>query len=308
MLVRRVMGRGQTSSEFASANGPYWYYAGGVPGDPGIVTDAARKFGDLYGLDAEWLDDEAANDGWEFHDSGYDEKIEQLAKDAVKAMSDVYPNFAALKAAHPTGAFTITLHRTGTDVLVEAPHSGGIELGTAAIGAGIAGVEMPGALWDFYEFKGVMPAGGNAQLHITSVNFDEPICRWAGRRAMRVVAVHGAPGVGMKVHVGGLDILMRDRVIAALNALTGMPSGFAAVIADLDANGKSIAGTEPTSITNDCVSGQGVQAEFEKGIRMAMFDNFAGDEARWASRNDTYFVVVDAIRSALATGSVLIAD
>lgn len=76
------MGRGQTTEEFAAENGPNWMYAGGVPGDPGIVTEAARKFGDEYGLDAQALDDTASAHGWEFHDQGYDGKIEQLARDA----------------------------------------------------------------------------------------------------------------------------------------------------------------------------------------------------------------------------------
>lgn len=75
------MGRGQTMNEFAAAHGPGWEYHGGIPGDPGIVTDAARKFGDQYGLDAEALDDAATSHGWDHYDSGYDEKIEQLAKD-----------------------------------------------------------------------------------------------------------------------------------------------------------------------------------------------------------------------------------
>lgn len=82
------MGRGQTTEEFAAAHGPGWAYHGGLPGDPGIVSDAARHFGDLYGLDAEALDDMAADHGWEFHDHGYAEKIAQLAQDAIAERSD----------------------------------------------------------------------------------------------------------------------------------------------------------------------------------------------------------------------------
>ena len=80
------MGRGQTTDEFAAAQGPLWFYAGGIPGDPGIVTDAARAFGDEYGLDAEALDDMAAEHGWEFHDHGYEAKIEQLARDGAAGL------------------------------------------------------------------------------------------------------------------------------------------------------------------------------------------------------------------------------
>lgn len=73
------MGRGQTTDEFAAENGPSWFYYGGLPGDPGYVSDVARHYGDLYDLDAEALDDQAADHGWEFHDQGYDKKIKQLA-------------------------------------------------------------------------------------------------------------------------------------------------------------------------------------------------------------------------------------
>lgn len=83
------MARGQTTDEFADqfardhpALVKLWAYYGGNPGDPGWVSEAARKFGDEYGLDAEALDDMASGHGWEFHDTGYDGKIEQLAKDA----------------------------------------------------------------------------------------------------------------------------------------------------------------------------------------------------------------------------------
>lgn len=76
------MGRGKTTAEFAKEHGPLWMHYGGLPGDPGVVTEAARKYGDEYGLDPEALDDAASDHGWEFHDPGYDEKIKQLALDA----------------------------------------------------------------------------------------------------------------------------------------------------------------------------------------------------------------------------------
>jgi hypothetical protein len=75
------MGRGQTTAEFAEANSHnrYWPYFGGLPGDPGIVSDEAREIGDRENLDAEALDDEAADYGWEWHNQGYRRAIEQAA-------------------------------------------------------------------------------------------------------------------------------------------------------------------------------------------------------------------------------------
>jgi hypothetical protein len=74
------MARGETTEEYATRVGGHWAHFGGLPGDPGIVSDAARRWGDHYGLDAEQLDDMAANDGWEWHDRGYEEKIKGVAE------------------------------------------------------------------------------------------------------------------------------------------------------------------------------------------------------------------------------------
>jgi len=82
------MGRGQTTAEFAATHGRYWMYDGGLPGDPGWVSDAARRFGNLHGLDAEALDEAAEDHGWEFHDPGYDDKIQALAE-ATRPASEV---------------------------------------------------------------------------------------------------------------------------------------------------------------------------------------------------------------------------
>lgn len=74
------MARGETTDEFAAKHGPGWTYLGGLPGDPGWVSDAARIYGDQFGLDAEALDGLAEDHGWEHHDPGYDEKIRDLAQ------------------------------------------------------------------------------------------------------------------------------------------------------------------------------------------------------------------------------------
>jgi len=76
----RPVSRGQTTNEFRDSHGgPYWMYYGGLPGDPGWVSNEARAVGDREGLDAEALDDAAADYGWEHHDRGYREAIEQAA-------------------------------------------------------------------------------------------------------------------------------------------------------------------------------------------------------------------------------------
>jgi hypothetical protein len=72
--------RGETTDEYAARVGTSWTYHGGLPGDPGIVSDPARRWGDEHGLDAEELDRLAEHDGWEWHDVGYDDKIRAVAE------------------------------------------------------------------------------------------------------------------------------------------------------------------------------------------------------------------------------------
>lgn len=74
------MARGETTGEYAERVGGQWAYFGGLPGDPGIVSDAARRWGDQYGLDAEQLDGLAESDGWEWHDPGYENKVKDVAE------------------------------------------------------------------------------------------------------------------------------------------------------------------------------------------------------------------------------------
>lgn len=74
------MARGETTEEYADRVRGNWVFFGGLPGDPGIVSDAARRWGDEYDLDAEQLDDLAAEDGWEWHDPGYENKVKDIAE------------------------------------------------------------------------------------------------------------------------------------------------------------------------------------------------------------------------------------
>lgn len=76
------MSRGETTAEFEASHahlGASWPYYGGLPGDPGWVSDEAREIGDRDGLDAEALDGEAASFGWEHHNAGYRRAIEEAA-------------------------------------------------------------------------------------------------------------------------------------------------------------------------------------------------------------------------------------
>jgi hypothetical protein len=81
--------RWETTDEFADRVGTGWHYQGGLPGDPGWVSDAARQYGLEFGIEANLLDDAASADGWEHHDPGYALKIRQIAQDWKGRIDDL---------------------------------------------------------------------------------------------------------------------------------------------------------------------------------------------------------------------------
>ena len=78
-------------------------------------------------------------------------------------------------------------------IAIIAPHGGGIEPGTQDIAEALAGNDFA-----FYVLSGIK-AAGNANLHLTSNRFDEPIGAMIACKAAVVVAVHGNRNEGETV-------------------------------------------------------------------------------------------------------------
>src|SRR5512147_3147748 len=114
-------------------------------------------------------------------------------------MRDTYRNFAALSATEPADAFSISTCDRASRVVVAAPHGGGIEPGTSEIAVAIAGRDL-----SYYLFEG-HKREGNAALHITSSNFDEPRGLALLRRACCALTVHGEASETEMVYLGGLN-------------------------------------------------------------------------------------------------------
>ena len=119
---------------------------------------------------------------------------------------DAYKCFADLKAHEARGKdYEVDVRcRDGAQVVVIAPHGGGIEPETSKIANAIAGAEF-----SLYCFRGLKPVG-NTRLHITSHNFDEPECLALLAKHQSVLAIHGCAESGERVFLGG-----RDKVVAA---------------------------------------------------------------------------------------------
>lgn len=170
---------------------------------------------------------------------------------------DRYESFSDLAAAEREGRdYSRQWVDRASDVVVIAPHGGGIEQGTSEIAEAVAG-----EAFSFYCFKG-MKRTGNERLHIASTRFDEPTGLALVERSRVVVAIHGLQGADETVYVGGLHQELQARLLDAL-----YQAGFEA------REGRSPrAGTCPANACNRGSAGQGVQLELTRGLRRTMFE------------------------------------
>lgn len=201
-------------------------------------------------------------------------------------MPDHYEGFAALASSETEGHdYTRRWVDRGSDIVVIAPHGGGIEQGTSEIAEAVAG-----EAFSLYCFGGTKRTG-NRRLHMASTRFDEPSGVALMERSRVVVAIHGLRGEDEAVYVGGLDHELKTRLLDALNE-----AGFEA----REARSPS-AGTCPSNACNRGSTGQGVQLELTWGLRTTMFQ--ALDRRGRRTPKPAFHRLVGAIRRVLDTAS-----
>jgi phage replication-related protein YjqB (UPF0714/DUF867 family) len=186
---------------------------------------------------------------------------------------DTYRNFDHLAENEIEGQdyeIEILRDNRNQDVVVLAPHGGGIEPYTAQIAREIAGDDLV-----FYAFKGIK-RDGNGILHITSTRFDEPRALALVRDAWVSLSVHGSDEEGELVSMGGRHRTLVESLEAGLRAL-----GY-----DISDPPVSMAGQMSTNICNRCRGG-GAQLELSPGLR------------RRLRRPNARIAFVDAVRSSL---------
>lgn len=203
-------------------------------------------------------------------------------------MADLYSSYTDL-AAHEVEGVSYERRQvpvTGATWCSIAIHGGGIEAGSGemarAVGAG---------MMTHYEFAG-LKTSNNQDLHVTSTNFDEPICESIVHTSRRCLSFHGYTGTeGLaETAIGGLDAEMVARVTARLET-----AGFRVTDAPSE-----IAGTNPANICNETLISAGVQLEMSRAQREAFFP---GGDLRRAMRDsgqrtDAFHLYVAAVRAA----------
>ena len=196
---------------------------------------------------------------------------------------DKYENYKELQHHETEGEdYVILLRKAHSSIAVIAPHGGGIEPGTVDIADAVAGCKHT-----FYAFKGIKK-DGNAALHITSNQFDEPIGLETAENSDLVVAVHGHREKTEVVLIGGRNQDFKKKICHRL-----IKDGFNAGIS----TEPGLRGQHVENICNRCRSGQGVQLEISRGLRKKMFDNL--DSRSLRKKTILFFKFVDTLKEVL---------
>jgi phage replication-related protein YjqB (UPF0714/DUF867 family) len=179
---------------------------------------------------------------------------------------DVYENFAKLtEAEHEGDDFCVyVFKREGSNTVIVSPHGGCIEPGTSEVAKEIAKNDLSLAI-----FEG-RKSSGNARLHITSTNFDEPRCVRLIQESNNVVAIHGEGSAETVVFLGGLDQDLGEHLEVALER-----HGYEVKIHE----NSDLQGIAADNICNRGRRGVGVQLELSAGMRRTFFDSLT-DEGR----------------------------
>jgi phage replication-related protein YjqB (UPF0714/DUF867 family) len=162
----------------------------------------------------------------------------------------------------------VTRKVTQSSVAIIAPHGGGIEPRTSGISRAIAGEEF-----NLYLFEGIKRKG-NKHLHVTSRNFDDPLCLELISGCDKVIAIHGCKAVGEQVLLGGLDGELKQRF-----ALAFIDAGLSVA-----SDGHKFPAVNPDNICNRGRSGRGVQVEISGRLR----------------RGSNIYILIEAMRDVLS--------
>ena len=166
-----------------------------------------------------------------------------------------YQSFYELEKAEVFGVdYWIRLRYGASGLAVMSIHGGGIEPGTTEIAEAAAG-----DVHTFYTFSGLKKEG-NAQLHLSSRQFDEPLGVEIAKHAAAVVTIHGCRDDREIVRLGGRHELLKARIQAALAR-----SGY------LTADDLRFPAKSPENICNRNRSRMGVQLEISLPLRKRLF-------------------------------------
>ncbi|RMH71731.1 MAG: replication protein [Gemmatimonadetes bacterium] len=207
--------------------------------------------------------------------------LSSLCKGSDVGTPSTYGSYHLLKQHERQGTdYQIEVLRQLPDVVILAPHGGGIEPGTTELAFAIAGSD-----YTCYSFSGIK-LEGNSNLHLTSTTFDEPVALNLVHHSRRTITLHGLSSQSDTIYVGGRDRYTRHRLENSLQAY-----GF-----QVDEH-PAYAGTNLNNICNRNQNRAGVQIELPNGIRQKMFASL--DREGRTLPTPLFYTFVTAVRQAI---------
>ena len=171
---------------------------------------------------------------------------------------DEYPSLSGLLRNEDKKHYKLFTINRESDIVIIAPHGGGIEPGTSELAKQIAGTE-----YSFLLFEGVLNKNNKEILHVTSTNIDYPPWIVLLKKALISISIHGTreETLGSKgVEVGG----MNKELISKINHYL-TKRGFNVKHSPQNRNAKS-----PKNIVNRARR-KGCQLELSKELRESFF-------------------------------------
>ncbi|MFH0724862.1 MAG: poly-gamma-glutamate hydrolase family protein [Pseudomonadota bacterium] len=205
---------------------------------------------------------------------------------------DRYTSFENLKRGERRDTDYRIERRIGSSgIAILSIHGGEIEPGTTRIADAIAGPEHA-----FYSFEGIK-SRGNLALHITSTCFDEPSAMEIVCQSDIIVSIHGSARMEPVVHLGGLDVELKNRIRDKLR-----DAGFQIT----ECSGPPFGGADHANICNLCGRGMGVQMEISRGLRSLMFRDLTPEGRE--HRTGVFDSFTQAVREAIEPFAAIYAE
>lgn len=134
--------------------------------------------------------------------------------------------------------------------------------------------------FDYFTFKAIRTKA-NAELHVTSRNYDEPKLMKMIANNPYAIAIHGCKGEDEIIYMGGKDEQLMD----------AMTEEFEKLGIDVRQAPSHMSGAHDDNIINCCKTEKGVQLELTSGIRKKLFENGRyNKKSRENSSNWTQFM------------------
>jgi phage replication-related protein YjqB (UPF0714/DUF867 family) len=201
----------------------------------------------------------------------------------LSGIVDKYKTFDDMIKAEAPESYSIETEKRTSGIAIVAIHGGNTEPVTTELARFIAGDKH-----SYYSFVSRKPVD-NADLHVTSSKWEDPASLSVVRNALKVISLHGAGDLTEKVFLGGLDKELGGFVQKEL-----MEKGF-----HVEAfNTAKFAGDSRYNIVNRGATGQGLQIEISRGLRMKMFEGGLTDRT---TPTELFHKFAEAITAALAS-------